>query len=89
MGPVSTIYSKSRKTAHHALPYFRRDLDAVSELQEPVSFVICYWFGKCSVPLRSVNVLARRVSRLISFCRVFLRAAQLQFGHGCLPGDPG
>ena len=26
--------------AHHALPYFRRDLDAVSELQEPVSFVI-------------------------------------------------
>ena len=29
------------------------------------------------------------MSRLISFCRVFPRAAQLQFGHGCLPGYPG
>jgi hypothetical protein len=34
------LLQEPQDCAHHALPYFRRDLDAVSELQEPVSFVI-------------------------------------------------
>ena len=34
------LLQEPQDCAHHALPYFRRDLDAVAELQEPVSFVI-------------------------------------------------
>jgi hypothetical protein len=41
MGPVSTIHSKSRKTVLTTLCLISvANLDAVSELQEPVSFVI-------------------------------------------------
>jgi hypothetical protein len=34
------LLQEPQDRAHHALPYFRRGLDAVSELQEPVSLVI-------------------------------------------------